>query len=147
MFSRQADAGILDIMPSAITLFFRSTRDHRGNCGPILLAVRSYRIRQLDNFVFCPLTRTFIRSVDAGIQDIAPSVTTQYFRSTRDQRGNYGQTLATVRLYCILQLAVFVCCPWTHPSIRLVDSGMQESTPSIPTLDFRSTRDDPTMVS
>jgi hypothetical protein len=67
--------------------------------------MRLYRILQLDVFVFCPFTRTSSRPVDAGIQEILPSIITLHFRSTRNQRGNCGPILATVRLYRILQLA------------------------------------------
>jgi hypothetical protein len=45
-------------------------------------------------------------------QDL-PFVPTLFFSSTRDQRGNCTPILATMRLYSILQLAVFNCCPFT----------------------------------
>jgi hypothetical protein len=38
-------------MPSLPTQSFRSTRNQRGNCGPILATVRLYRILQLANAV------------------------------------------------------------------------------------------------
>jgi hypothetical protein len=47
---------------------------------------------------------------------------------------------ATLRLCCILQLAIFVSCPGTRTSILPVDAGTQGRTPSILTLMFRSTR-------
>jgi hypothetical protein len=72
------------------------------------------------------LSRTPIRLVNAGIQDIVPSGRTLHFRSTRNQRGNCCPILATMRLYCTLQLAVFICCPLTRTSIRLVDAGIQD---------------------
>jgi hypothetical protein len=39
---RQGDAGIQGTLPSARTLFFRSTRNQRGKCDPILVTVRLY---------------------------------------------------------------------------------------------------------
>jgi hypothetical protein len=47
-------------------------------------------ILQLAVFVFCPFTSKSIRPVDAGIQDILPSVLTLGSHSTRNQRGNCG---------------------------------------------------------
>jgi hypothetical protein len=41
--SRQGDAGIQDIMPSLITLSFRSTRNGRCNCNPTYLALLTER--------------------------------------------------------------------------------------------------------
>jgi hypothetical protein len=98
----------LQDLPSFRTLTYRSTPNQRGNFSPALAAVRLYRILQLDVFVFWPCTRTPRRLVDAGIQDIVPSVFTKKNRSTRNQRGNCSPILATVRLYRILQLDVFV---------------------------------------
>jgi hypothetical protein len=56
-------------------------------------------------------------------QDL-PSALTTLFRSTRNQRGNRNPILATVRLYCILQCAVFDCRPFTSTSTRLADAGI-----------------------
>jgi hypothetical protein len=52
-----------------MTLTYRSTRDQGGDSDPILVTARLHRILQLLIFVYYPFTRTFIRSVDAGIQD------------------------------------------------------------------------------
>jgi hypothetical protein len=98
---------------SVRALKFRFTWNQRGNCSPILPTVRLYRIFQVDVFVFYPFTITSIPPVDAGIQG-RPSVTTLSFRSTRNQRGNCGPILATVRLYRILQVEVFLFCPMTR---------------------------------
>jgi hypothetical protein len=98
-----------------------------------------YRILQLEVFVFCPWTRTSSRQGDAGIQDLVPSLITLTFRSTRNQRGNCDPILVTVRLYRFLQLEVFVLCPFTRTSIRLVDAVLQGTMPSLITLIFRST--------
>jgi hypothetical protein len=70
--SAQGDAWIQGIMSSAPTLFFRSTWNEHGNCGPILVTVHLYRILQLAVFVFYPCTHKSIRPVDAGILDILP---------------------------------------------------------------------------
>jgi hypothetical protein len=67
----------LQDLPSFRTLTYRSTPNQRGNFSPALAAVRLYRILQLDVFVFWPCTRTPRRLVDAGIQDIVPSVFTK----------------------------------------------------------------------
>jgi hypothetical protein len=56
----------------------------------------------------------------------------------RNQRGNCGPILATVR---ILQLLIFVYCPFTPTSIRSADDGIQDLLPSVITLTSRSTRD------
>jgi hypothetical protein len=103
-----ADAGIHGFMPSVATLIIRSTRNQRGNCFPILATVRLYRILQLCVLGVSPITRASTRPVDAGIQDILPSVFTLTFRSTRNHRGNCSPILATVRFYRNLQLDVFI---------------------------------------
>jgi hypothetical protein len=87
-------------------------------------------------FDYCPFTRTFSSQGDAGIRGMLPSVTTLPSRSIRNQRGNRDPIFATVRLYRILQLAIFDCCP----AIRPVDARNQFITPSAPTLTIRSTR-------
>jgi ribosomal protein L34E len=140
--SRQGDVRIQDILPSAPTLMFRSTRNQCGDCGPILATVRLYRILQLDVFLFCPFARTTICPVEARIQDILPSIQTLFCRSTRNQCGDCGKILATVRLYCILQLDVFVFCPSTRKSIRPVDARFQDIMPSTSTLFCRSIRNE-----
>jgi hypothetical protein len=81
-----SNAGFQDILLSAITLTFRSTRNQRGNCNPILAPVHLHRILQLDVFVFCPCTRASSRPVHVGIHDILPSLITLTFRSTLNQR-------------------------------------------------------------
>jgi hypothetical protein len=63
-----------------------------------------------------------------------PSLPALFFRSTWIQRGNYTPILVTVRLYCILQLAVFVFCPWTSTCNRPVDAGTKDIVPSATTL-------------
>jgi hypothetical protein len=126
-------------MPSAPTLNFRSTRNQRGNCTPILATVRLYCILQLPVFLFCPFTHTLIHSVDGGIQDTVPSTLTLVCRSTRNQHGNYTPCIATVRFYCIIQLVVFVFCPFSRSSSHLVDTGIQERIPSMPALYWLST--------
>jgi hypothetical protein len=47
--------------------------------------------------------------------------------------------LATVRLYCILQRAIFDCYPFTLASTRQGDAGIQDIVPLLSTLLFRST--------
>jgi hypothetical protein len=132
--TRSAEAGIQVFLPSIPTLKSRSTRNQCGNYGPILATVPLYRILQFVVFVWCPFTRTFIRPVDAGIQGIMPSLKTLISRSTRHQRGNYDPVLVTVRLYRILQLAIFVFCPFTRVLTCPVDAGIQGSLPSVFTL-------------
>jgi hypothetical protein len=50
-------------------------------------------------------------------------------------------TLATIRLHCIHQLAIFLFCSFTRTFIRLVDARIRDIVPSLTTLHFRSTRD------
>jgi hypothetical protein len=135
---RSDDAGIQGILPSTPALFFRSIWKQRRNFLPILATVRFYCILQRGVFVWCPATFASTCSVDAGIQAINPSTMTLYTRSTRNQRGNCGPILATVRFYCILQRVVFVFSPATLASTCSVDAGIQAIVPSIPTLLFRS---------
>jgi hypothetical protein len=123
-----------------ITLHFRSTWNQRRNCPQILATVRFYRILQLEKFVVCPFTLASTRLADAGSQDTVPSVMTTFHRSTWNKRCNCGPILATVRLNCILQRAVFDCRPFTLASSRSVDAGIQAILPSVITLQFRSTR-------
>jgi hypothetical protein len=70
-------------VPSIQTLF-RSTRDQRGNCIPLLATVLLHCILQLAVLVFLPFSRTFN---EAGIQENTLSVTTLICHSTRYQRG------------------------------------------------------------
>jgi hypothetical protein len=60
-----------------------------------------------------------------------PSVVTLFLRSTQNQRSNCTPFHATVRLYCILQLDVFDCCPFTCTFIGTVDAGIQGFVPSV----------------
>jgi hypothetical protein len=116
-------------MPSLATLYFRSTRNQQGNCLPILVTLRWYRILQLLVFVCCPFTRACRRPVDARFQVLMPSVATRCFCSTWDQLGNCLPILVTLRYYRILQLLVFVCCPFSR-TCRPVDAmlGSKESS-------------------
>jgi hypothetical protein len=128
--------------PWVSILHFGSTRNQRGNCPPILATVRLHCIFQFADFLFCLSdTRTFIRPVDAGMQDIHPSVIRLCFRSTLNQLGNCTPILATSRLCCILQLAVFDYCPFTRASSHQGDAGVLDFIPSALTLTSRSTRD------
>jgi hypothetical protein len=81
-----------------------------------------------------PFTRSML-----GSKVFMPSASTLHSRLTRNQRSNCGPLLATV-LYCILQLDIFVLFPFPRTSSHPVDTGIQGITPSIPTLNFRSTR-------
>jgi hypothetical protein len=123
------------------TLYFHSTWNHRGNCGPILATVRFYCASYLAVFLHCPFTRTSIRSVYIEIQGIMPSLTPLIFRSTWSHRGNSSLFLATVPLYCTSQLAVFICYPATLASTHGADDGIQDTIPSAPTLLFLLTWD------
>jgi hypothetical protein len=69
-----------------------------------------------------------------------PSATALIFRSTWNQRGNCLPILATMRLYRIFQLAVFVFCLFTRASTRPVDAIIQAIMPSLTALFMRSTR-------
>jgi hypothetical protein len=51
------------------------------------------------------------------IQGIMPSILALRFLSTRNRRGNCSPILATVRLNCILQLLVYVCCTLSRTHI------------------------------
>jgi hypothetical protein len=104
--------------PSIPTLFFRSTRDQHGERDPILVTVRLYRMVQLNVFGSRPFTLAPTRPADAGSQGIMPSTLTLISRSTRNPSANCDPILATMRLYRILQLAVFVFCPFTLASSR-----------------------------
>jgi cell wall-associated NlpC family hydrolase len=130
MSSRQDDAGLQaglqDILPPVPALHFRTTRDERANCNPILVAVHFYRFLQVEDFLFCPFTST--SSSHVGIQDTTPSITTLNFRSTR-QRGNcnpiYPVLLVQlpIRNNCFSQIRIFFWCPLTsgarNPRMRL----------------------------
>jgi hypothetical protein len=105
-------------LPSMPTLFSRSTRNQRGNCGPIRLTVRLYCTSQLAVFICCLFTRTSIRLFDVVDQGIMPSVITLLVRSARNQCYNCFPILDTVHFYCVLQLVVFVFCPFTRSSTR-----------------------------
>jgi hypothetical protein len=54
-----------------------------------------------------------------------PSTHTRNLRSSLDQRDNYNPILATMQFYRFLQLAVFVCCPFTRTCRYRVDAGDQ----------------------
>jgi hypothetical protein len=105
-----------------VFLFVRSGISVAIACTPILATLRLYRVRELAAFVFCPITRTFLRSVDLWIQGITASAHTHRSRSTWNQRGNCGLILATVRWYRSLQFDVFASCPCVHSTIRPVDA-------------------------
>jgi hypothetical protein len=113
------------IVSSTRTLYFRSTRNQRGNCSPILAIVIRYCILQLAVFIWCPFTHTCVRLVALGMQGIVPSTPTLFCRSTLSQLRNGSPTFALVLLYCIRQLAVFILCPFTHTCVRLSLLGMQ----------------------
>jgi hypothetical protein len=63
-----------------------------------------------------------------------------FFRSIWKQRGNFNSIHAAVPLYRMLQLVVFVSCPFTSKLIRPVGSRIQVIMPSTRTLSFRSIR-------
>jgi hypothetical protein len=65
-----------------------------------------------------PIYRKVPSHVRFWDQDIMPSAKTLFLRSIRNQRCNCTPTLATVRLYCIFQLDVYVFCPFTRTSTR-----------------------------
>jgi hypothetical protein len=84
------------------TLFFRSTKNQRGNSSPIFAIVSLYCIFQCAVFFFCPFTHMGGRPIALGAQAIIPSTHTLFFRSTRNLCGNFLPVLAIVLLYCIL---------------------------------------------
>jgi hypothetical protein len=90
--------------------------------------------RALESAVFLFLDCATIRL------HVSPSTTTLHFRSTRDQYGNFLPIFATVHLYRILQLAVFIFCPFTQTTIRSAGVWIQDILPSIRTLHSRSSR-------
>jgi hypothetical protein len=65
--------------------------------------------------------------VDAGFQSIMPSGRPLFLRSTWNQRGYSTPILATVHLYRVLQLGVFVFCPFTVRSAVKAMLGFKES--------------------
>jgi hypothetical protein len=65
----------------------------RCNCDPMLAKVRLHCILQLAVFIFCPLTGTPSRPINARIQGMLPSATTLYFRSTRTSAVIAAQSL------------------------------------------------------
>jgi hypothetical protein len=81
-----------------------------------------------------PVPGTSIRPVNIGIQTMIPSIMTLFLCSTRNQLGSCNALLATVSLFCILQLDVFDCYPATLASIRPVDAAIQDIVASTPTL-------------
>jgi hypothetical protein len=68
-----------------------------------------------------------------------PSCRTLFARSTWNKCGNSDPIILTARQYHIVQLAVFVFCPFTLASSRSADARIQ-FLPSMTTLCFRSTR-------
>jgi hypothetical protein len=119
-----------------MTLSSRSTQNDEGNRDLIFATVRLYSILQLAVFIFYPFTRTFIRPVDGGIQGMMPSCQILTSRSTRNQHGDCGPILATVRLYRILQFAVFVFSSFFPTPTRSVVATIQDILPSASTLFF-----------
>jgi hypothetical protein len=99
-----------------------------------------HRILQLAVFVSFSFTRTSTRQLNVEIQGTMPAILTLHFCSTWNQSGYCAPLLATMRLYRILQLAVFDCCPIARTSIRPADAGIQDILPSTTTLTFCSTR-------
>jgi hypothetical protein len=55
-------------MPSFPTLFFRSTWNEDGNCGPILTTVRLYCILQLDTVISCYGAGRYLLAVVATVR-------------------------------------------------------------------------------
>jgi hypothetical protein len=84
-------------------------------------------------------THASTRSAGARYPHMMPSNHTLRSRSIRDQRGNCGPILATLRLYRILQLDVFDFFPCTLTSSH---ARIQGIIPSAPTLNVRSTRNE-----
>jgi hypothetical protein len=80
------------------------------------------------------------RWIDARIQDTVPSTPALFTTSIRNQFGNGSPILGTVLSHGILQLAVFVCCPFTIAYHSLGNTGIQGIAPPIPTLPPRSIR-------
>jgi hypothetical protein len=131
----------LCLLPSKTTLFFRSTRNERGNCDPILVAVLLYCTSQLDGFAFCPFTRTSIRRVNVGIQETVPSMRALNPFDQAPVR-QLSPKFCHRAFLLNLQLAIFICCPGSLASIRCADVGIQDIFPSVPTLSSRSTRNE-----
>jgi hypothetical protein len=123
--------GVQHIVPPILTVYFRSTRNQLGNSSPIFALVLLYCIHQRTVFICCPFTRTCGRLVVLGVQGIVLSSSTLYFRSTRNQRGNYSPIFALVPHNCILQRAVFFCRPFTRTCGRHVALGVQGIVPSV----------------
>jgi hypothetical protein len=97
-------AGFQGTLPSTRTLSFSSTRNQRGDCGPILASVQLHRVPQLAVFIFCPWhTRTSSRQRVIGIQgNIMPFLLTLNSRSTRNQRGDCGPILDVLEAILLL---------------------------------------------
>jgi hypothetical protein len=120
------DGGIQDIHSSVPTLTICSTRNQRCNFTPILATVRLHYILQYVVFVFCPITPTSSRPVDAGIQDNIPFVTTLFLTSTWNQSSNCRPICFVLPIVpflggirnCTSQMCIFVCCPATSRASR-----------------------------
>jgi hypothetical protein len=103
---RPVTAGIQSVVPSLITLYFR------GNFLPIGVNRVSLKV-ELQATPSTPSGRESSTAASlllvTTLQELPPSVTTLFLRSTRNECGNCTPILATVRLYCLLQLTVFDC--------------------------------------
>jgi hypothetical protein len=121
------------IMPSSQTLSFRSTRNQRGNCVPLLLATLPVRI------VACSVL---------GVKELCPpSVPTLSFRSTRNQCGNSCRPCHLVLLphpstFSCLRLASVHRSPYVVQSHGRWGQGsvLRDIIPSTRTLTSRSIR-------
>jgi hypothetical protein len=107
--------------PSSPTLHSCSTQNQRGNCVPMLAAVRLYSTLQLDVFIFCPATRTSTRQGDTGTTVNAAitasamvvvaaavlaiiSSPTLIFRSTRNEHGYCAPSPNSNSSHCVFLL-------------------------------------------
>jgi hypothetical protein len=101
------------LIPSVMTLLFRSTWHERCDCIPAILAIVNmlYCILQLAIFCRIPFTRTPRRLINSRIQGIMPPAVTVMSRSTRNVYGDCIRIFAIMQLHRILQLSVYVRSP------------------------------------
>jgi hypothetical protein len=134
---RPVDVGVQTPQPSLTTLVIRSTRNHGGNCDP-LLSLFLYRFSQFCVFFHCPFA-----CVDVGVQTLDPSLTTLHICSARNQGGNCGPITNTVFLYRFSHPCVIFHCPFTlfiHMCGHRGAGGIHIDDPSLSTLCICSAR-------
>jgi hypothetical protein len=102
---------LIEVLPSILTLFFRSTKNLFGNgipsiaCWSYELAIH-LQVRIVGSKTPCHALIHSLFSFD--LIAVSPSILTLYFRSAKNHFGNSIPLIAAEALYRIFQLVVFV---------------------------------------